>query len=139
MRSIIVKGAIIIGILIVLVFTFFYFANYSTGTRAGIVMKVSKKGVLFKTYEGMLDVGTINDPWNFSVDPSRGAIIDELNEVQASGERVQLHYQEKFAKFFWRGDTKYFVTKVDRIKKPNQRETVQQSIKPEADLALNDF
>ncbi|WP_020529243.1 hypothetical protein [Flexithrix dorotheae] len=106
----------VIGILI-LVFLFFYFANYSSGTRGGIVMKISKRGVLFKTHEGQLDVGTINDPWDFSVDPGKEEVLEALNEAQISGERVQLHYQEKFTKFFWRGDTKYFVTKVEKLNK----------------------
>ncbi len=115
MKAILTKIGIGLLILIFAVFLFFYFANYSTGTRAGVVMKISKKGVLFKTQEGMLDVGTINDPWNFSVASSQDDVLATLNEVQKTGERVQLHYQEKYVQLFWRGDTKYFVVRVEKM------------------------
>ena len=113
-KSIAIKVGIGVVVLGLLFFLFLYFGNYSTGTRGGVVMKISKKGYLFKTYEGQLDVGTINDPWDFSVESSEKEVIDNLNDVQQSGERVRLHYQEKFTTFFWRGDTKYFITKVEK-------------------------
>jgi hypothetical protein len=34
------------------VFSFFYYGAYSSGYRAGKIMKITKKGYLFKTYEG---------------------------------------------------------------------------------------
>lgn len=115
MSSAVVKIVAVVALVFLGVMAFFYFANYSTGTRAGIIMKVSKKGVLIKTHEGMLDVGTINDPWEFSVEGSNTEVIEQLEEAQSSGERVRLHYKEKFAKFFWLGDTPYFVIQVDRL------------------------
>ena len=118
MSSPVVKIVGVVALVLLGVFAFFYFANYSTGTRAGTVMKVSKKGVLIKTYEGMLDIGTINDPWEFSVESGDTEVLRPLESAQSSGERVQLHYREKFAKFFWLGDTPYFVTQVDRISTP---------------------
>ncbi len=113
-KSIALKVGIGILVLSLLFFLFLYFGNYSTGTRGGVVMKISKKGYIFKTYEGQLDVGTINDPWEFSVESSEKEVIDNLNNVQQSGERVRLHYEEKFTTFFWRGDSKYFITKVEK-------------------------
>ncbi len=115
MSSPIIKIVAVVALIFLGLFAFFYFANYSTGTRAGVVMKISKKGVMFKTHEGMLDIGTINDPWEFSVASSETDVLKQLDAAQRSGERVQLHYREKFAKFFWLGDTQYFVTQVDRI------------------------
>jgi len=113
-KSIAIKVGIGIVVLALLYFLFLYFGNYSTGTRGGVVMKISKKGFVFKTYEGQLDIGTINDPWDFSVESSRKEVIKDLNDVQQSGERVRLHYQEKFTTFFWRGETKYFIIKVEK-------------------------
>jgi hypothetical protein len=118
MKSVLFKVGIGLLIVIVAVFLFFYFANYSSGTRAGIVMKISKKGILFKTNEGMLDVGTINDPWDFSVASNRKEVLEKLYDVQKTGERVQLHYQEKYVQLFWRGDTKHFVVKVEKMSEP---------------------
>lgn len=113
-KSIAIKVGIGVLVLSLLYFLFLYYGNYSTGARGGVVMKISKKGFLIKTYEGQLDYGAINDPWNFSVDSGEDEVIKALNEVQQSGERVRLHYQEKFTKFFWRGDTKYFIIKVEK-------------------------
>ncbi|UZR94641.1 hypothetical protein [Chondrinema litorale] len=113
-KSIAIKVGLVVAGLLLFYFLFLYFGNYSTGTRGGIVMKISKKGYLFKTYEGQLDVGAINEPWSFSVDGGKEEVIQALDEAQQSGERVQLHYAEKYRTFFWRGDTKYFITKVTR-------------------------
>ena len=30
-----------------------------------------------------------------------------------SGKRVRLHYEQKYMKYFWLGDTEFYVTKVD--------------------------
>ena len=45
-------------------------------------------------------------------------VIKELEKVSLSGERVNLHFVKRYKTFFWRGDTRYFVTKVERL--PNQ-------------------
>lgn len=88
-------------------------------------MKVSRKGVLFKTWEGSLNVEGINNfrdsktgekmmssVWNFSVDRGNKEVIDALEKYSFNGQRVQLKYEEKYFQFDWRGETKYFVTEV---------------------------
>ena len=50
-----------IALLVVLFVCFALFANYSAGIRAGVPVKFSKKGVLFKTYEGELNVGGLTN------------------------------------------------------------------------------
>jgi hypothetical protein len=95
--------------------------TYSEGTRAGQLIKISKKGVMLKTNEGELNmgglrVGAANDGlegnlWQFS-------ILDEdvLNELQASeGKRVKLTYKERYRSMPWQGDTNYFVVAVETI------------------------
>ncbi len=42
---------LITGILVIAVIAFLSFGVYSEGTRAGQVIKVSKKGVFFKTWK----------------------------------------------------------------------------------------
>jgi hypothetical protein len=39
--------------------------------------------------------------------------LSKLDEF--SGKQVKLEYEEKFLRFFWRGDTKYFVTNIEKI------------------------
>ena len=105
------------------VLAFYYFGTYSEGVRSGVVVKISRKGYLFKTYEGQLNLMTfgavrsqnmISESFEFSVSSSHTDLINELEQASLSGERVSLHYLERFAAFPWRGDTKYFVDKLTR-------------------------
>ena len=103
---------------------YFYFGTYSEGVRSGVVVKVSKKGILFKTYEGQLNLMTfgasrsqnmVAETFDFSVPDYETDAIKILEEVSLSGERVSLRYKEKFMTFPWRGDTKYLIVGVDRL------------------------
>ena len=105
------------------VLAFYYFGTYSEGVRSGVVVKISRKGYLFKTYEGQLNLMTfgavrsqnmISESFEFSVSSTHTDLINELEQASLSGERVSLHYVERFAAFPWRGDTKYFVDKLTR-------------------------
>jgi hypothetical protein len=121
----------ILGLVILVsiaVFSFFYFSVYETGVMAGRVLRVTQKGVLFKTYEGKLSLesfgalkGTnpIAETFDFSVESSEQPVIKALEQVSLSGERVNLHFVKRYRIFFWRGDTKYFVTQVERVEKTN--------------------
>jgi hypothetical protein len=100
-----------------------YWGVYDEGVRAGTVLRISKKGMIFKTYEGQLNVQTfgsfkgqnpITEAFDFSVAGDDRGVIARLQEVALSGERVNLHYVARYAVFPWRGDTKYFITKVER-------------------------
>ncbi len=79
--------------------------NYSKGVRSGQLVKISKKGMLLKTYEGTLDLGSgDNLTWNFSVhDPKIGEAL-----VKASGTKVKLEYRELLFRIFY--TTKYDIT-----------------------------
>jgi hypothetical protein len=120
-------------ILLVLIFIgvmlFFYYGVYSEGVRAGVVLKVSKKGTIFKTYEGQLDLlsfgavkseNQLSQTFEFSIEKSREELIKKLEDVALSGERVRLRYEEKYVVLPWRGDTKHFVTGVERMDKPDK-------------------
>ncbi len=99
------------------------FGYYSDGTRVGSLVKLSRKGYIFKTYEGQLMVGGMSDgtgtfnstTWDFSVDDDNKVAIEALNLSQRTGQRVALHYEEKFFQLPWNGDTKYFVIAVELI------------------------
>ncbi|MCH2215591.1 MAG: hypothetical protein MK086_10500 [Flavobacteriales bacterium] len=117
--------AVVLSIAAVL---FFYYGVYSTGVRAGIVLKVSSKGAVFKTYEGQLDLlsfgavkseNQLSQTFDFSIYKDDTEIIKVLEEVALSGERVRLRYEEKYISLPWRGNTKYFVVEVERSPTPN--------------------
>ena len=95
---------------------FIYFVTFSEGYRAGELIKISKRGLLFKTWEGRLSQGVSEEQqFNFSVEKSDQDIVDKLKELQ--GERVKLTYIERYGTFYWLGDTKYFVKGVEALPK----------------------
>lgn len=105
----------------VVVLVFLHLANYSSGFRAGVPTKVSKKGVIIKTYEGTLNVGGLSNSaegaipttWDFTIKVSADSVVNKLDKAILQGDRVKLMYHEKYVKFFWLGDTKYFVYDVE--------------------------
>ncbi len=117
------KKAIFILLSILLLALAAYFAYtqyaYSEGVRAGVLIKFSKKGYVFKTYEGELNLGGVsqqqntimNSIWEFSV--KNDATAKRL--MGQEGKRMQLHYKEINKNFFFQGDTKYFVDSVKII------------------------
>ncbi|MFD2550644.1 6-phosphogluconate dehydrogenase [Bizionia sediminis] len=92
-------------------FIFIYKVSYSEGIRAGELVKFSKKGVFFKTWEGEISQGVSESQhFKFSVEKHETQVINDLKDLQ--GKEVKLHYFERYNTLFWIGDTKYFITKV---------------------------
>ena len=109
------------------IFAFLYWGEYERGVMAGKVLRISQKGVLFKTYEGKLNLETfgalkgaspIAESFDFSVESDDTEVIKELQQVSLTGERVNLHFVKRYTRFFWRGETKYFAVKVERTNLP---------------------
>jgi len=116
----------IITALIVLVggFCFLYWGTYEDGVMAGKVLRISEKGVMFKTFEGKINLETfgalkgtspIAESFDFSVEKNEQDLIKELETVALSGERVNLYFVKRYVTFPWRGDTKYFATRIERL------------------------
>lgn len=122
----IVKRIILFAVIIGLaVFAFLYWGTYEEGVMAGKVLRIAKKGLIFKTYEGKLNLETfgalkgaspIAESFDFSVDGSDEKLVHELEEVALKGDRVNLKFVKRYAAFPWRGDTKYFVKEIERLK-----------------------
>jgi hypothetical protein len=122
------KRSILTVLLIILVvlagiFAFMYFGVYDEGVRAGTVLRISKKGMVFKTYEGQLNLQSFGalkgatpfaETFDFSVERNKPEVVRELEAVALSGERVNLHYVKRYMAFPWRGETKYYITQVER-------------------------
>ena len=117
------KFAFISLVIILLIATAYYFIcglTYSEGTRSGVLTKVSKKGYVFKTYEGELNIGGLNQGdgtimplslFKFSVNDK--AVYDSLERNQ--GKKVVLHYKQIIKNFFWQGESDYFVHQVTYV------------------------
>ena len=107
------------GISILIVFVvyiaFIYFVTFSEGYRAGELIKISKRGLIFKTWEGRLSQGVSEEQqFNFSVQKGDAEVLQKLKDFQ--GKRVKVTYIERFGTFIWLGDTKYYVKEVELLK-----------------------
>ena len=109
-----------IAVVFALIYAFIYFVTFSDGIRSGELIKISHKGVIVKTWEGQISQGISGAQiFEFSVLDKDQEVIDKLQEYQ--GEYVKLEYVERYATFFWLGDTKYFITSVERDDSPHFR------------------
>jgi hypothetical protein len=94
-----------------------YFYTYSEGYRAGLLQKFSNKGTFFKTYEGEMILSSVSTTRNVAIASEKFLftvvnkdIVREFDTLQ--GEMIIVHYKQKNAPVFWRGDSKYLVDSV---------------------------
>lgn len=97
---------------------YYFYRTYtlSEGTRSGLLYKISKKGKIFKTYEGQLQLAgstivTKASTWDFSVKDA--ATYSQLQNLE--GRNLRVHYKELVNAFPWQGDTDYLVYKAEVI------------------------
>jgi hypothetical protein len=108
---------VIVFLVFVMTKMFGFYENYSNGERAGSLYKFSQKGLIIKSWEGEMHVGTgvengimVPIKWHFSVrDP---VVAKEIQDAMSRGGRIVLHYNEWFLKPCYQ-DSNYTVTKVD--------------------------
>ena len=104
--------------LYLLYFAVVYYVPYSEGTRAGELIKVTKKGVLFKTWEGEISQGISGAQiFSFSVLDKDKSVIEKLQDLQ--GNYVKVTYIERYTSFIFWGDTKYFIVEVQKETSPH--------------------
>ena len=66
-------------------FCFIYYIPYSKGTRSGELIKISNRGVVFKTWEGEISQGISGAQiFYFSVLDKDKKVINKLNEYQGT-------------------------------------------------------
>lgn len=95
---------------------------YSDGVRTGVIQKLSKKGLVIKSWEGELVTDGLKlknskravsgNVWTFSTQDA--AVAKQLDDYMLSGEPVALRYCEVF--FNIATDTAYRITKVTPVK-----------------------
>ena len=86
----------------------YYFNIYSDGDREGVMMKISRKGDIFKTHEGEImqpgfraGVASINSN-NFKFTAIDEAVSKKLSD--ATGKTVKVHYIQYRRSLPWRGE-----------------------------------
>jgi hypothetical protein len=130
------KKRMIVGIsallvIISVVVYFRYYFVYSEGTRVGILYKFSRKGTVFKTYEGEVILPGIRNTskeasmssniFHFSVTDE--ALAKKL--MKSQGMEIELQYVYYNRPLPWRGDSyegeegQYIVEKLVQIKDKN--------------------
>ena len=115
--SLLLLGFMLIG---GIYYAFIYFVSFSEGVRSGELIKLTHKGVIAKTWEGEISQGISGAQiFAFSVLDKDKDVIEKLKEYQ--GQYVKVNYTERYATFFWLGDTKYFITAVEAEKSPHFR------------------
>jgi hypothetical protein len=103
------------GVLLLVLLGYFGYSqlSYSDGYRSGQLVKISRRGVVFKTYEGTLNLSPngMMTAWEFSV--KNGDIANKIEGFE--GKQVRLHYVQRYQTFFWQGDTEYIVDGVEAV------------------------
>ncbi len=93
--------------------------TYSEGTRSGNLIKISTKGVVFKSFEGELNLGGVRmleglegNIWSFTI------LNDDVAQAvkEFEGKRVKVFYKERYKTMPWSGDTNYIVTEIEELK-----------------------
>jgi hypothetical protein len=108
---------ILISVLIGGLLVYWFFFNvYSNGERKGTLIKLTKKGNVFKTIEGEMWLSCrqmVNaEKFYFSVADEK--VADSLMDLQ--DECLQITYQQFRRTLPWRGDTEYIITGFTRIR-----------------------
>src|SRR5882724_109197 len=102
----------IIFILSVLIW-WFYFNVYSYGERKGMLIKVSRKGNVFKTNEAEMWLScrqTVNvEKFVFSI--VERPLADSLQELQ--DECIKVYYKQFRHTLPWRGDSEYIIERFE--------------------------
>jgi len=101
---------VIVLLLFVTGYVYWFFYNpKSDGTREGMVQKFSRKGNVFKTWEGeMVQQGFGTRGGNFNANYFYFSVVDDAVadslEHGAQGKMVRVHYIQYRRSLPWRGD-----------------------------------
>lgn len=106
---------------------FLMLASYGDGYRVGTILKMSRKGVVFKTWEGELTQGFLESGqadagsggvatriWYFTVDGDP-QVLGQIDHAIQTNKKVKLYYKEKYTLLPWVGDTRQLVFKVEEV------------------------
>ena len=116
-----VASVVLISAGVVLLITKFCTENYSEGERIGFVTQFSKTGLIYKTWEGHLNLTQTgmnsSQPFDFSIDRDKSEpfVISTIDSAAQFGWKIKLRYHQTFGLnwFHNRGETNYFITKCE--------------------------
>ena len=122
MRKILIWATIIIILIVSVLIYWNYYNTYSEGNRTGVLQKFSKKGNIFKTYEGDLIMSSISSTSNVPLASEKfhfSVVEDSIAKIMFDfeGQNVTVQYKQKRKTLPWRGETTYIVDGVRVMKK----------------------
>lgn len=87
-----------------------YYNVFSDGERKGVLIKITKKGNIFKTWEGemWLSCRQMVNPEKFMFSIQEKALADSLENLQ--DQCIQVKYSQYRKTIPWRGDSEYIIT-----------------------------
>lgn len=90
--------------------------TYSEGFRSGVVVKFSKKGAFWKSYEGTLNLGAVESrtdgtltPTTFDFSVLDPEIVSEITAAQEKGKRITVTYNQWLLAPLFIIDTSYVI------------------------------
>jgi|SRR3989344_6646460 len=94
--------------------------DYSSGERVGRIVKISERGLIWKSSEIELVIAQESGfmttyVWEFSIDrndPNEEVLKEALQEAFYSGKLVRIKYEQKAGHVPWRGKTSYFIKSI---------------------------
>jgi hypothetical protein len=109
---------VFLAILVVAGFVYWsYYYTFSDGSRAGLLQKFSRKGNVFKTYEGEMILSSVQSNANiplasekFYFSVNKKDVAQKLSDLQ--GQFIVVYYKEKKGTLPWRGESTYVVDSV---------------------------
>ena len=106
---------VVFGVFLLVCLGYFVYSqfSYSDGYRSGQLVKISRRGVIFKTNEGTLNLSPngMMTAWEFSV--KNGKVAGDLQGLE--GKQIRVNYEQRYQVFFWQGDTEYIVDQVELV------------------------
>jgi len=113
-------------VIALIVFIYYkYFRVYGDGVKAGQLNQVVRKGLIFRTYEGIMiqsgfkgsTAGTIQS-YEFRFSVVNDSVAKKL--MMNSGKVFELHYKEYMGALPWRGVSVYIVDSIYSMKDTRQ-------------------
>ena|ERR1017187_6033878 len=96
-----------------------WYHGFATGSRTGVVRKVSMKGSPVCKYMAVemavQSSGVALDTWEFSVDDEspKNPVVQKLKDAEKTGARVTVDYRQDLNQWYRCSESEYFATDVE--------------------------
>lgn len=94
--------------------------EYSIGERIGYIIKLSEKGLIWKTFEGEMQLGhgrqaAIQYPFEFCVAKDNQKLIEEIARYERSGKKVRIKYRQYWTAPAVKCESDYEIVQIEAL------------------------